>query len=408
MSFLLAAITTGVGYALGGPVGALIGYAVKEKAAGTIGEMNAPGDDKSSPEFKKRQAIREYNDLLDRTDPSVPAGTPNLKCIADQKAKRREDRKDLIRKTQSKSADENDPKKKQMNDAANRLAKDMDRVEDAKLSLYTYTANEDLAKQEEFLKPLREQPPPGFKNATSDQVANDFGVDAGKLTSILNKKNGEGQRIMIYERDETILGPGPKYTVAFRGSTSDKRDWHNNGLHEAGYEAPHQQNAIALGKFLAAGAAEQDKPITDLISATGHSKGGSEAQAFEAASRSTCRVFNPAGFDPKQYGVNVDPKERHVDQTIIVSRNKDGKLIESTKTVPYTDPLHYAQQKGMSQYVMVKPVSNEVRELAPINPNYRVPSEEQSETEAHSMLQVIEALERDKEADQNAMKDYVK
>ena len=56
---------------------------------------------------------------------------------------------------------------------------------------------------------------------------------------------------------------------------------------------------------------------------------------------------------------------------------------------------------------MKKPVtSGPPRELAPIDPNLSVPSEEQSDTEARSMLQVIEALERDKEADQNALKDY--
>jgi hypothetical protein len=43
--------------------------------AGKMGEMNAPKDS-GSPQFKKRQAIREYNALLDRTDPTEPGRRP--------------------------------------------------------------------------------------------------------------------------------------------------------------------------------------------------------------------------------------------------------------------------------------------------------------------------------------------
>jgi hypothetical protein len=54
---------------------------------------------------------------------------------------------------------------------------------------------------------------------------------------------------------------------------------------------------------------------------------------------------------------------------------------------------------------MKRPVTNGIpRELAPIDPNLSVWSEEQSSTEAHSMLQIIEALERDKKADEEVLK----
>jgi hypothetical protein len=81
--------------------------------------------------------------------------------------------------------------------------------------------------------------------------------------------------------------------------------------------------------------------------------------------------------------------------------SSDGNVLESTAPPPDTDPLYYAQYQGLSQHVMKKPVTNgSPGELAPIDPNLGVPSDEQSDTEAHSMLQVIEALERDKRADQ--------
>ncbi|BCG46026.1 hypothetical protein GEOBRER4_n0804 [Citrifermentans bremense] len=380
---------------------------VAGKIAGKLGELQAP-EDRGSPEFKKRQAIREYNALLDRTDPTEPAGNPCMECLSSQKGKRRNERHDLIRKVHNDAAGEpNHVVQMRMLETADRLSKDMDRVEDARLSLHTYTANED-GPQEEFLKPLRDQAPPGFKIASLDKVAEDFGVDPGKLKELVANKDNPAQKIVFYERDEELMGPGPKYTVAFRGSTKDKRDWNNNGRNEAGFEAPHQKNAARLAVFLSKGAKENGKSLQDLISATGHSKGGSEAQAFAAACKCSARVFNPAGFDPKQYAEthNVSADEMRIDRTSVVKRDGTGKLLMST-TEPCTDPLYYAQHEGVTRFIMKKPITNgPPRELAPIDPNRSVPSMQQSDTEAHSMLQVIEAMERDKQEDQKALLDY--
>lgn len=394
MLFLLAAVAAG------------IAYINREALSGKIGELKTPADT-SSNEFKQRQAVREYKDLLDGTDPSAsPGDTSCIPCMASEKGKRRKQRHDLARATQSQAKIEKDPvRQKQMLGQAQRLCDDMDRVEDAKLALHSYTANENSATQRKLLAPLRDIAPPGFKLALLDDVADDFGVDPDKLADIVNDPENSSQKIMIYERDEAVLGPGPKYTVAFRGSTLDVRDWNNNGRNEAGFEAPHQKNAARLGKFLGAGALRQGKPIDSLVSATGHSKGGSEAQAFGAASGAPVRVFNPAGFDAKVYGLSGS--NLHMDRTSVVERDANGIALESTETAPHTDPLYYAQHRGVSQYVMQKPMATgTVRELSPIDPNLSVPSATQSDSEAHSMLQVVEALERDKGSDEAAMKAY--
>ncbi|UFS72074.1 hypothetical protein LPW11_07740 [Geomonas sp. RF6] len=384
--------------------------AVAAGLAGKLGEMKTP-ERTGSPEFKKRQAIREYNALLDRTDPTQPAGAPNMPCLRSEKASRRKKRHDLIRKAQNNAAIEADPAKKTaILASADRLAKDMDRVEDARLALHTYTANEVEAEQEAFLKPLRNEAPPGFKMASLDEMAEDFGVDKAKLTDLLNPEKNPSQRIMVYERDVELLGPGPKYTIAFRGSTLDEADWNNNGQNEAGFEAPHQANAAALGIFLAKGAEKKSLDIDTLVSATGHSKGGSEAQAFAAASGSSARIYNPAGFDPAQYSLthNVRPSQMRIDRTTVIDRDADGEMIESTPLEPHTDPLYFAQHCGITQFIMKKPVTTgPPRELAPIDPDLSVPSTEESNTEAHSMLQVIEALERDKRRDQGGLNSYV-
>lgn len=377
--------------------------------AGKLGEVATPKDT-GSPEFRLRQSIREYNVLLDRTDPTEPAGSPSMKCVTSKKAERRKKRRELIRKTQNNAALENSPaRKKQLLATANRFAEDMDRVEDAKLSLHAYTANEDPTKQAGFMKPLRDQPPPGFKTVSLDQVAADFGVDRKELEGYLRNPDCPSQKIMIYERDTEVLGPGPKYTVAFRGSTSDERDWNNNGRNEFGFEAPHQKNAARLGNFLKAGADKSGIQIDDILSVTGHSKGGSEAQAFAATSKCSARVYNPAGFNTKQYEetAGVEPEQMRIDRTTIVSRSEDGTVIPSTKELAKTDPLFYAQHYGLSAFVMKTPITNGApRELAPIDPNLSVPCTEQSDSEAHSMLQVIEALERDKASDEKALQEY--
>lgn len=376
----------------------------KESIAGWLGEFKTPKDS-GSPEFKKKQAIREYNALLGTTGTGTPEESVCLPCLAASKGRRRKERQELMRAAQNKAA--GDPiAGGRVWAATNRLAGDMDRVEDARLALHTYTANE-TSPQEGFLKPLRDTAPPGFSQPPLDQVAADFGMDPAKLESMLNDPNSS-QRIEIYQRDEAVLGPGPKYTVAFRGSTADKRDWNDNGKNEMGFEAPHQANAIRLGEAMALGAAQQGKDVKSLVGTTGHSKGGSEAQAFAAASGADARVFNPAGFDPQQYSSlrarGITPAKMNIDRTTVIERDAVGKVVEKT-----TDPLYYSQHEmAVVSNFMKRPVTTGgARELAPVAPSLTGPNGEMSDTEPHSMLQVIEGLERDKQADEQMLKDFL-
>lgn len=232
-------------------------------------------------------------------------------------------------------------------------------------------------------------------------------MDPIELENLVNRCP-PGQKIEIYQRDEAALGPGPKYTVAFRGSTADKHDWNNNWKNELGFEAPHQANAIRLGEAMALGAAKQGKDIKSLVSTTGHSKGASEAQAFAAASGADARVFNPAGFNPQQYSAlrarGVNRAQMHIDRTTVIERDAAGNVAKKA-----TDPLYYGQHEmPVVNHFMQQPVTTgAARELAPIAPMLTGPGGEMSDTEPHSMLQVIEALERDKHADEQALKDYL-
>lgn len=394
-------------------VGARAWEAGKESAAGVLGQVpNWIANAKSSiagdsPDLKKGQAIREYNALLGTTGTGTPEQSVCMPCLAADKGRRRQERQELMRASQSKAA--GDPiAGARIWATSNRLAGDMDRVEDAKLALHTYTANEE-GTQEGFLKPLRDQAPPGFTKVSPDQIAADLGMDPAKLEKLINDPDSS-QRILIYQRDESVLGQGPKYTVAFRGSTADNRDWNNNGKNEMGFEAPHQANAIRLGAEMAKAAKRQDpsRDIKSLFNVTGHSKGGSEAQAFAAASGANARVFNPAGFDPQQYSdlraLGVTGAQMNVDRTTVIGRGMAGQVEEKT-----TDPLYYSQHEAfLTKGMMKRPITTGgPRELDPINPSLTGSNGEMSDTEPHSMLQVIEGLERDKRADEQELKDYL-
>lgn len=385
----------------------------KESAAGVLGQIpNWLTKAKSviygeSPDLKKSQAIREYNALLGVTGTSPPEQSVCMPCLAASKARRRQERQELMRAAQNKAA--GDPLASgRIWAATNRLAGDMDRVEDAKLALHTYTANEE-GTQEGFLKSLKDQAPPGFAKVSPEQVAADLGMDPAKFAKMVNDPESS-QKIMFYERDVAVLGPSPKYTVAFRGSTTDDRDWNNNGKNEMGFEAPHQANAIRLGSEMAKAAKRQnpDRDVRSLISVTGHSKGGSEAQAFAAASGVNARVFNPAGFDPKQYSDlsarRITSEQMNVDRTTVIGRDVSGQVSKET-----TDPLYYSQHEGfLTKDMMIRPITTGgPRELDPIKPSLIGADGGISDTEPHSMLQVIEGLERDKKADEQALKDYL-
>lgn len=137
-----------------------------EAAAGKVGELqNWIAKAKTvvlpeSAEFKKNQAIREYNALLGTTGTDTPEKGVCMPCLAASKGLRRQERQELMRAAQNKAV--GDPVSGgRIWAATNRLAGDMDRVEDARLAQHTYTANE-MAPQASFLKALGKSAPPGF------------------------------------------------------------------------------------------------------------------------------------------------------------------------------------------------------------------------------------------------------
>jgi Lipase (class 3) len=87
----------------------------------------------------------------------------------------------------------------------------------------------------------------------------------------------------------TGTGADTQYVVAFRGSTSDRRDWISNGQQAAGLNSDHYSRALAVGRALARNEAV---PVT----ITGHSLGGGLASAAAIASGRDATTFNAAGL----------------------------------------------------------------------------------------------------------------
>ena len=165
---------------------AAVAYTKREEIAGYVGEKMAPkAPKKADAELDAKQSIREYNALTDRMSSMPPAECVCTSCLAAGKANRRKDRHNLILKAKNAAWNERDPaKKEEIKRVAERLGKDMDRVEDAKLSQYTYTANSDENSQPEYLRQIRNQPPPGFRTADISKMADDFGVNEAKLKKL--------------------------------------------------------------------------------------------------------------------------------------------------------------------------------------------------------------------------------
>ncbi len=123
-------------------------------------------------------------------------------------------------------------------------------------------------------------PPAGFRTATVEDL-NRLGLRQEDL-----EPTNSSFRARVYA---TGAGAETQYVVAFRGSTSDRRDWVSNAQQAAGLSSDHYSRALAVGRALAR---NEDVPVT----ITGHSLGGGLASAAAIASGRDATTFNAAGL----------------------------------------------------------------------------------------------------------------
>ena len=126
----------------------------------------------------------------------------------------------------------------------------------------------------------RAVPPAGFRTASVADL-NRLGLRQADL-----EPTNSAFRARVYA---TGAGAETQYVVAFRGSTTDARDWVSNGQQAAGLPSDHYSRALAIGRALAR---NDDVPVT----LTGHSLGGGLASAAAIASGQDATTFNAAGL----------------------------------------------------------------------------------------------------------------
>lgn len=123
-------------------------------------------------------------------------------------------------------------------------------------------------------------PPAGWRTASPEELAS-IGLRPSDLAPA-----GSPFFARVYTTGE---GADKQYVVAFRGSTSDRRDWETNGKQAMGLSTPHYTAALSIGRKLA------QAGVTN-VTMTGHSLGGGLASAAALASGRNAQTFNAAGL----------------------------------------------------------------------------------------------------------------
>lgn len=179
-------------------------------------------------------------------------------CIINDKTARRKKRLDLVNRAIV-SCPEHSTN-------AARLRIDMDEIENMRCAKHVYLANDPNAPAD-----LRDNPPPGFKTATPEELAV-MGLDETML-----QPENSNFRAAVYVKDPEVWGPDPKpaAVLSFRGSTAAEDDWQNNFAQDANSESQYYGNAVAIGNALAKNKAD--------IHIVGHSLGGGLASAAQGA-----------------------------------------------------------------------------------------------------------------------------
>ncbi|MBL9106238.1 MAG: PAAR domain-containing protein [Myxococcales bacterium] len=231
--------------------------------------------------IRPRKKSKPAPDMLEKGEPTVLIGDDGLK----EKQARLAQRKALIEEARKKAAD---PKtsaeeRKKLGDAADRLERNNEAVERAKLSGHVYTTD----------KPDGPPPPTGWSKLSDDELK-ELGV---KPSDLQNKDTG--YKAAIYKSQ---LEDPPKLVVAFAG-TDDGPDVLTDVKQGVGMKDKQYDSAMALTNTVAANAKGYQ------VETTGHSLGGGLASAGSAVSGVKGNTYNAAGLHKNTTG-NLSAADR--------------------------------------------------------------------------------------------------
>ena len=310
---------------------------------------------------------------------STPASACQA-CMANAKATRRRERLELVNRALVSC-----PAHAK---AASRLRGDMDEVEHMRCAQHVYLANAPQLPDD-----LRTAAPPGFLKP-SDEELTSLGLD----DKMLNPVNSNF-RAAVYKKDPAVWGenPRPPYTLAFRGSTPELEDWQNNFAQDANRASSYYERAVRIGNQLALSRAD--------VHIVGHSQGGGLASAAQGGSGLTASTYNAAGLHPETVArylqdINHMAAEAHKIAAIRVEGEVLTKIQENL-----------IGSRGLSMLandaVGIKrdlPAPTDAAEFAALVRDGKQVKGETHDGYLHGMDQVIAAMEKQKAADEAALK----
>jgi hypothetical protein len=301
-------------------------------------------------------------------------------CVRNAKAARRRERLDLVNR-----AIVSHP---ELAAVAARLRQDMDEVENMRCAKHVYLANDPDAPDD-----LRNNPPPGFKKATPEQLEK-IGLEKDQL-----EPENQHFRAAVYIKDPAVWGanPKPEAILAFRGSTTAEEDWQNNFAQDANKKSDYYRRAVGIGNSLA-----KNSPSLHIV---GHSLGGGLASAAQGGSGLTASSYNAAGLHPEtvaRYSKDLD----HVaaEPAKITAIRLNGEVLTKTQE-------SFLDSKGLS--LLANQAVGRKRDILPsheqnyfekLKNNGKTGANDDYATYLHGMDEVIDSTEKVKIGDESALK----
>jgi RHS repeat-associated protein len=279
-------------------------------------------------------------------------GHKTRESMSAAKAKRRRDRQSLI--TAGKNSGD-----AALRESAERLERDMDAVERARLSKHVYDAND----------PPNPAPdvPLGYVDPTPDELKA-LGLKADDLSP-----TGSSFRAKVYKVDSKVMPVPPEYVIAYRGTKTDA-DWIENARQGMGLESDHYARAMNI--------ADEVQASGVSFEVTGHSLGGGMASAAGVVTGVKGTTFNAAGL----HGNTTEREGKPLDRAAAASR-LDAYRVEGEKT------------EILSSVNKVPGVPDAIGNPRGIPP----PTDDLSRISQHDMDVVIDGLERQKRDDEGVL-----
>ena len=350
-----------------------------EEMVSTFGNRPAPTDIPLS-----QRQLRRADSAMRGEEPSAGGGRSSRINEPDRpltKAERWQARKNLISKGQRSVYPD-------AQTAANRLAENNIAVEKAKLAQNVY------GRAGQPINALETMPdvPEGWIDISNDEQAlSSLGL---KREMLFDQPVDPNFFSRVYAPDKYVFGNDMNPTVVFRGTRPEVlQDWDNNISQGGGFGSSYYEKAVNIGNNIARTGSK--------IDIVGHSLGGGLASAAGMASGEATWTFNAAGLNSgtvTKYGGQLIG-----DGSAITAYRVNGEVLTKLQEVSITDLTD--ANFDMSLFAAKVGVSNMLPNA--IGKTVGLAGGTGSIMDKHSMTQVIDCIEAQKDEDIGIIKSRV-